>query len=359
MYSTESSSSSNSVQVNSARYLSDPLAEDVPSFISHEIRTPLTSIQGLLKLLQMGKLGLLSEEGKYLLDIAINNTDRLNRLANAIDHQAVLPMTVLSPQEVEQLQLETDLQKALQNRDFQVHYQPIISARMGRIVGFEALARWCHPNKGYIPPTVFIPLLEKPGLIHNLGIWILKQACQQLSSWQQQFPASPPLSMSVNLSASQLLQPDLVSQTEEILLETGIASNSLKLEITESALIHNHRMAITVLSDLKALGIQLYVDDFGTGYSSLARLQDLPVDALKIDRSFIQSKRWDISEAIIDLALRLGLDVIAEGVETFEDRLALQSLGCEHMQGYFFSKPIDSKSAHQLMITSSGFVSPT
>lgn len=326
--------------------------EDISSFLSHEIRTPLTSIQGLLRLLQMGKLGFLSEEGKYLLDIAISNTDRLNRLATAIEHQAVLPITILQPEEVEQLQLETDLKQALEYQDFQIHYQPIIAAKTNNVTGFEALARWFHPQKGYISPTVFIPLLEKHGLIHQLGMWILQQACHQLSTWQQQFPALSPLSMSVNLSASQLLQADLVPQVKAILKETGIANQSLKLEITESALIKNHGVAIAVLSELKALGIQLYVDDFGTGYSSLARLQDLPVDALKIDRSFIQAKRWDISGAIIDLAKRLELDVIAEGVETHEEQLILQSLGCEQMQGFLFSMPVDSNFAQRLISNS-------
>lgn len=325
------------------------LDTDVPSLISHEIRTPLTSIQGLLRLLQMGKLGLLSDEGKYLLDIALNNTNRLTRLANAIDHQSISPMTILSVEEVEQLQLENDLQQALERQDFRVHYQPIVSMETGRVIGFEALARWLHPYKGFIPPTIFIPLLEKPGLIHRLGIWILKQACQQLSLWQQQFPGSPALSMSVNLSTSQLLQADLVSQVGEILSNTGIAPNSLKLEITESTLIENHETAIAALNKLKSLGIQLYIDDFGTGYSSLARLQDLPVDALKIDRSFIQSKKWDVSEAIIVLALSLGLEVIAEGVETSEQMMALKALGCEQMQGYFFSRPVDSGDAKQLI----------
>lgn len=331
---------------------SDSLATDISTLLSHEIRTPLTSIQGLLRLLEMGKLGFLSEEGKHLLNIALSNTDRLTRLANAIDHQDVSAMTVLSVEDVEQLQLENELQNALENHEFMVHYQPIVSVEKGQVIGFEALARWQHPARGFISPDIFIPLLEKVGLIHFLGVWMLQQACQQLAIWQQEFPPSSRLTMNVNLSTRQLLQPDLVAQVQTILHRTGIAPHSLKLEITETALIDNQERAIAILQDLKALGIQLYIDDFGTGYSSLARLQDLPVDALKIDRSFIQSKRWDISEAIIDLALRLGLNVVAEGIETSEDMATLRGLGCEQMQGYFFSKPVDSTQIGALMIMS-------
>lgn len=340
---------------NQAFYAADRFSseswQNAALFICHELRTPLTSIQGALGLLYTGRLGDLSEEGQRVLAIAMSNVNRLSRLANAIENKPTLPMTVFSDARLEQLQLENDLHKACECQEFQLVYQPIVTTESNQIIGFEALARWQHPTKGTISPTVFIPLAEKIGCIHQLSKWVLKQACQQLYLWQQQFPAKPPLTMSVNLSALQLLEPNLIEDIQQVLHETQIAPQSLKLEITESALIENQDIAIVMLSKLRTLGIQLYVDDFGTGYSSLGRLQDLPIDVLKIDRSFVQRKQWDISETIILLALKLGLDVIAEGVETAEDVTALQASGCQKMQGYFFSMPIDSQAATSLIAT--------
>ncbi|MDX2217271.1 MAG: EAL domain-containing protein [Oculatellaceae cyanobacterium bins.114] len=325
------------------------LFESPTLFISHELRTPLTSIQGVLGLLQTGQLGDLSDEGYRLIAIALNNANRLTRLANTIEQAAVTPIKLLSSTEIEQLQLENSLHHALNQQQFQLVYQPIIETNPERIVSFEALLRWQHPTQGDISPTVFIPMAERTGIIQQLGLWALKQACYQLADWQRQFSGAPPISISVNLSVVQLLQPDLLQQIQQILQESKIAPGSLKLEITETMLIANQDVAIYLLSQFRSMGLQVYLDDFGTGYSSLARLQDLPIDALKIDRSFIQSKRWDISETIILLASRLGLQVIAEGVETPEDSIALQSLGCNRMQGYFFSRPIAEVAATKLL----------
>ncbi|EKQ66926.1 EAL domain-containing protein [Leptolyngbyaceae cyanobacterium JSC-12] len=322
---------------------------DLSSFISHELRTPLTSIQGALRLLHMGHLGSLTEEGQRLLNIAIHNTHRLTRLAEAIEHEPAISMSIISELEIEQLQLENDFYSAFECQELQLFYQPIIAIQTNRITGFEALARWHHPSKGWISPATFIPLAEKIGLIHQLGLWSLEQACRQLAEWQQQFPTQPPLTMNVNLSTLQLLQPDLAPQILHIIQSTHIAPSSLKLEITESALIENYEAAIAILSNLRAIGVQFYVDDFGTGYSSLGRLKELPIDALKIDRSFISGRKWDISETILLLANKLGLDVVAEGVETSEEVDSLKTLGCHHMQGYFFSRPIDSQMASDLL----------
>jgi EAL domain-containing protein (putative c-di-GMP-specific phosphodiesterase class I) len=299
----------------------------------------------VLGLLHTGKLGSLSEEGRQLLRIAMSNAKRLGRLANAIEHTPSLPLTLLSRTEIEQLQLENDLHHALDRQQFELVYQPIIAVEFDRTIGFEALIRWRHPSKGDISPTIFIPLAEQAGIIHHVGLWVLEQACHQLHTWQQQFACTPALSMSVNLSALQLLQPGLLQDVKRILKQTNIAPGSLKLEITETALIENQQVASRLLAELKQMEVQVYIDDFGTGYSSLARLQDFPIDALKIDRSFVQGKRWDISEIIILLASRLHLGVIAEGVETAEDLLMLQALGCKQMQGYLFSKPVDSQTA--------------
>lgn len=328
------------------------LLENSTLSVCHELRTPLTSIQGALGLLNTGQLGCLSHEGKRVVAIAINNTNRLARLANAIENKPIPAMTVLSDEAIEQLQLEHELYGALDRQEFHLVYQSIVSTENNRIIAFEALARWQHPVKGSIPPDVFIPLAEKTGYIHPLGLWILEQACRQLRIWQQQFPSNSPLTMSVNLSALQLLEPNLIQNIQKILEKSEITPSSLKLEITESVLIENPQIVLTVLSDLRAMGIQLYVDDFGTGYSSLGRLQEMPINALKIDRSFVKNQQWDISEIIVLLANKLGLDVIAEGVETAEDLAALQAVGCTKMQGYQFSKPLDSKSATALITQS-------
>ncbi len=323
--------------------------ENATLFISHELRTPLTSIQGVLGLLHAGEFGDLSEEGHRLLAIALNNANRLTRLATAIEGEIAKPITLLSATEIEQLQLENDLHQALSNQQFKIVYQPIVGVNPERILGFEALLRWHHPTRGSISPVVFIPMAERIRVINQLGHWVLEQACHQLSHWQHQFPGIPPISISINLSALQLLQVDLLQQVQQVLAVTNVAPKNLKLEITETALIVNQESAICILSQLRSIGVQVYIDDFGTGYSSLARLQDLPIDALKIDRSFVHFKRWDISETIILLASKLGLDVIAEGVETREDLSTLQKLGCQCMQGYFFSRPIDSSAVADLL----------
>jgi EAL domain-containing protein (putative c-di-GMP-specific phosphodiesterase class I) len=322
-------------------------------FISHELRTPLTSIQGVLGLLHSGQLGELSEEGHRLLTIALNNTQRLTRLACAIERESTAAFTLLSPIEIEQLQLENELYQAFIRNQLRLAYQPIVQLTPRRITSFEVLTRWHHPVKGEIPPSRFIPMAERSGMIHEIGLWVLEQACHQLARWQQQFHQRSPLCISVNLSAIQLLQTDLPQQVQQVLQATAISPHSLKLEVTETALIQNQSLAMALLNDLRQMGVQIYVDDFGTGYSSLARLQDLPIDALKIDRSFIHAKRWDISEAIIHLAAKLGLDVIAEGIETLEELCALQTFGCQQMQGYFFSKPLEVEAATAFLDTHS------
>lgn len=326
--------------------------ESFTTFISHELRTPLTAILGVLRLLHSGHFGTLSAECESFLSLAIISANRLERLAKIIEHENVSPVTLLSDLEMRYFHLENDLYLAIDRQEFQTFYQPIFCVESDRIIGFEALTRWLHPQKGWIPPSVFIPLAEKVGLIHQLGLWSLEQSCHQLGQWQQQFPSALPLFMSVNLSAIQLLQPSFIEAVQEILRDTKIAPGSLKLEITETSLIQNYDMAIATLSKLKSLGVQLYVDDFGTGYSSLGRLQNLPVDALKLDRCFVAGKQWHISKAILFLASKLGLEAIAEGVETIEEVEFLKAMGYRKMQGYFFSSPVDSEAASALISTS-------
>ncbi|MBE9110932.1 EAL domain-containing protein [Nodosilinea sp. LEGE 07298] len=315
--------------------------QDTSLLLCHELRTPLTSIQGALKLLGYQHLGSLSEDAQHLLAIAIDNADRLVRLANALEVQTTPLLTVLSTAKVELLQLENDLYKAIERREFYLVYQPIVCLETSQIIGFEALARWRHDTRGEISPQVFIPLAEKANLICDIGLFLLDKACCQLSQWQAEFPSSNPLSISVNLSAIQLQSGKLVEKVSQILSKNSLPFGSLKLEITESALVENEDVAVKTLVKLQQLGVQIYIDDFGTGYSSLGRLQELPFDTLKIDQSFVRNKNWVMSETILMLAQKLNLDVIVEGVESLEELTALKQLGCRKMQGYFFSKPTD------------------
>ena len=238
------------------------------------------------------------------------------------------------------LQLETDLRHAIERGEFQLHYQPIVELATGRVDGFEGLLRWQHAERGLILPTDFIPAAEETGLIVPIGIWVLREACRQMASWQAELGPTLPLTVSVNLSAKQFMQRDLVEQIEVALRESGLSPAQLKLEITETTIIENIDSVVIKLLRLKAIGVQLALDDFGTGYSSLSYLHRLPIDSLKIDKSFVQAVTQDSGEivsAIIGLAHTLRLDVIAEGVETPRQRARLEGLGCEFAQGYLFS----------------------
>ncbi|HEX5110910.1 MAG TPA: EAL domain-containing protein [Vicinamibacterales bacterium] len=244
---------------------------------------------------------------------------------------------------VARLRLDTDLRRAIERQDFQLYYQPIVSLTRNRIEGFEALLRWPHWDRGLVYPADFIPVAEETGLILPMGWWVLAEACRQLAAWQSTVPIGTPLTMAVNLSSKQFVQSDLVPQIERVLAQTGVGASQLKLEITESTIIDNTESMIGLLLQLKALGIQIAIDDFGTGYSSLSYLHRLPIDSLKIDRSFVSCMTQDSGEivrAIVGLAHNLGLDVIAEGVETVEQLEELRALGCEFGQGYLFSKPV-------------------
>jgi diguanylate cyclase (GGDEF)-like protein/PAS domain S-box-containing protein len=245
-------------------------------------------------------------------------------------------------------------QSASFSHSFILHYQPIVCFMTGRITGFEALVRLSHPVRGLVSPVDFIPIAEETGLIIPLGAWVLREACRQMRLWQQEFPELALLTMSVNLSGRQFSKPNLAEQIQQILQETELAAPSLKLEITESVVMENAADATASLEQLSNSGIQLSIDDFGTGYSSLSYLHRFPLNTLKIDRSFVsrmdaEGENSEIVQTIITLAHNLGLDVIAEGVETADQMKQLRSLGCEAGQGFFFSKPLDSDSARALI----------
>jgi len=259
---------------------------------------------------------------------------------------------------VKRLKLETDLRKALDQGEFRVYYQPIVSLQTARITGFEALTRWQRPE-GVLPPIAFIAVAEETGLIVAMNRQLLREACEQLKSWQAEFPSTPPLTMSVNITPKEFAQPDLASEIGKTLAQVGLDPSCLQMEIVETIAMGDAEKSGQVLAELKALGIRLSIDDFGTGYSSLSRLRRIPVDTLKIDRAFIMhmdtdSESREIVRIIITLAHNLGLKVVAEGTETEEHIQMLQQLNCEMAQGYFFSKPADDKAMLKLLTSNYG-----
>ncbi len=317
--------------------------------LSHELRTPIAAIHAALGLLQSGKVHPHSARGQRLLSIASDNTQRLLRVTTALEGSASSTDARLQVVDLERLRLEADLYAAWERGKFAVFYQPIVCTRSQRIIALEALLRWHHPRRGWVSPTVFIPLAEELGLIAALGDWVLGQACQQLQVWQAQFPSPQPLAVSVNLSPLQLGQPQLVQTIRDLLQQTNLAHGSLHLEITESAPLENSAVAIEGLQQLKSLGIFLYLDDFGTGYSSLWRLPELAIDVLKVDRVFVARQQWSLIRGIFHLAASLGIKVVVEGIETAAELAQIQSQGCYCYQGYHFSPPVEAAEATRLL----------
>jgi diguanylate cyclase (GGDEF)-like protein len=258
------------------------------------------------------------------------------------------------------LRVENDLRKALDRKEFRVFYQPIANLQTGEIEELEALIRWQHPEYGLIAPNEFIGVAEETGLIIQIGKWILEEACRQITVWQNLFPRQKPLSVSVNLSAKQLMHPTLTAQVREILAKTGLKARYLNLEVTETTVMEHSETALNVLNDFSALGISLSTDDFGTGYSSLSYLHRFPFNRLKIDRSFINkmdsdAKSGEIVRTILMLAQNLHLEAVAEGIETEEQLRMLQSLNCGFGQGYLFSKPVSVAQVEKLLSKGLGF----
>jgi EAL domain-containing protein (putative c-di-GMP-specific phosphodiesterase class I) len=264
---------------------------------------------------------------------------------------------------VMRMELENDLRQVLvdeksRNKELRVVFQPIVALQGGQILGFEALLRWFHPDRGVIMPNEFIPMAEETGLIHSLGLWVLRKACQQVRIWHAQNnngAGNSPISVSVNISGKQFSRPDLVDQIEKILHDNAIAPSCLNLEITESLLVESDKPLIAALERLRNLGINLQVDDFGRGYSSFSYLQHLPVNTLKIDSLFIHrmeinGNNSEIVRSIVSLARSLGMSVIAEGVETDRQFQKLKSLDCEFGQGFYISKPVSGVEAGNLIL---------
>ena len=251
------------------------------------------------------------------------------------------------------LRLETDLRRALERQNFQVYYQPIVALATGEVSGFEALVRWNHPERGMVPPGEFIALAEETGLIIPLDQIVLREACTQLLAWQNMFEEKH-LTISVNLSSKQFTQPELVAGIARILEDTGLDPSALKLEITEGVLMNNPETAAAMLRELREMGIRLSIDDFGTGYSSLSYLHRFPLDTLKIDQSFVNrmgenGENTEIVNTIVSLARNLGMEVIAEGIETATQMRQLHDLQCEYGQGYYFARPLPAGDAQALL----------
>lgn len=250
-------------------------------------------------------------------------------------------------------QIEKELRFALERDEFTLYYQPILAMDTNRLAGFETLIRWNHPQLGQISPVEFISLAEANGMISQLGLWILREACRQFAEWQGD-QGKADFWLSVNLSSKQLVEPDIARKIAAVLRETKISPSQLKLEITESAMIDDLESALKILKELKELGISLSVDDFGTGYSSLSNLHQLPVNSLKIDRSFISNPQtpgdnWEIVKSIIMMAQSLNLEVIAEGIENGEQVVRLLNLGCALGQGFYFAPPLEKRAVEKLL----------
>jgi EAL domain-containing protein (putative c-di-GMP-specific phosphodiesterase class I) len=252
------------------------------------------------------------------------------------------------------LQLETDLRKAIERDEFCVFYQPIIEIQSMKLVGFEALIRWNHPTRGLVSPADFIPISEDTNLIIPMTLWLLQHCCDQMVKWQQKSPLNQKMFISINLSGKHFAEKQLVNQVKRVLDKSGMEPSCLKLELTESAVMGNAEVAISMLKQLKTLGVQLSIDDFGTGYSSLSYLHRFPIDTLKIDRSFVSTmeaatENGEIVRTVISLAKTLGMVVVAEGIETVHQLHQLRILDCEYGQGYLFSRPVPIADAEQMI----------
>jgi diguanylate cyclase (GGDEF)-like protein len=341
------------ILVNDARTASD--VNELAERIKDEMR-PHFSVFGhdIFASVSIGIV--LSSQGDYFhphelmrdADIAMYNAKSRGKSCHAIFDSAMHAVATTVHQ------LETDLRRAVENNEFMLHYQPIISMENNRIIGFEALVRWQHPERGIIPPLDFMTAAEETGLILPIGQWVIREACRQLRQWQKQFPEYNALTVSANVSSQVFSQPDFYEVIEKILSDTGLEASRLRLEIVERMLIENPEPAAALLKRLKDLQVRFDIDDFGTGYSALNYLRQFPINGLKIDRSFIEALASDKNNAeivrtIIALAHALDLDVIAEGIETTEQLEIFRMMKGEYAQGFFIFRPMDGKAVEDLL----------
>lgn len=316
-----------------------------------------------------GRIGMAEVELRMTLSagVAVSDGTRadagtLTRDANAALHEAKLRgrdrtrafTASMRSKAVERLTLETSLRRALRREEFVVFYQPQIALRTGKITGMEALVRWQHPEMGLTSPSTFVEIAEQTGLIVPLGAWVLRDSCQQLVAWNQEVDGADQLSLGINLSGRQIEQPTIVDDIGDAIRASGVDPDQIELELTESILIDDLERSISILDGLKELGVRLALDDFGTGFSSLTYLRSLPIDVVKIDRSFVDGITSDpenaaIVRSIVDLASVLGLECIAEGVDNDDDLATLRELGCDYVQGFLVSKPLNANDFCRLL----------
>ena len=272
--------------------------------------------------------------------------------------EGTVPCEIFDPtmreKAIARLRIETDLRRAIDHEGFDLHYQPIVAVETGAITGFEALMRCGHPSPGMVGPAEFIPVAESTGMILHLGQLALLESCRRMAAWQTRFGSAAPKSICVNVSSRQFSAIDFASEIEAVLDRTGLTPSSLKLEITESAFLDDLDAAREMVEKLRIIGVGCSLDDFGTGYSSLSYLHQLMVETLKVDRSFVSriggGKRGaEMLHAIVSLGHSLGMDVVAEGVETRDQLSQLKALGCEHAQGFYFSMPVTAAAAERLI----------
>lgn len=258
---------------------------------------------------------------------------------------------------MDRLRLETDLRRAIERDQLILHYQPVFSLTTGGVVAVEALIRWQHPERGLIPPLDFIPVAERTGMIKEIGYWVLARACEQLKRWEREFGYGAPQSVWINVSPKQFAQCDLAQQVEELFESLSFEPRRIKFEITESIMLEDIELAMRTLGDLRRLGVQVFMDDFGTGYSSLTYLGRLPLDGIKVDRSFVSQMGTDVRQAqlvgtIITLIRNLGLEPIAEGVETDHQAKLLREMGCAFAQGFMFCRPVPPREIDAMLRSS-------
>jgi predicted signal transduction protein with EAL and GGDEF domain len=324
-------------------------AVDLTERIQKELQKPF--VLGSMEVAISASIGItFSSHGYQTSDQIIRDADiAMYKAKSKGKAQYALFDSSLHQQVTSQLKLETELRKALGLGQIYLEYQPICELRHRRLIGFEALVRWQHPDRGLLEPTTFIPVAEETGLIVPLCNWVLTEACRQMREWRA-IQGSTALGMSVNVSSLQLTHPDFVSLVREALAAAELHPSQLTLEVTESVLMDGIENAVSTLTRLREMGVTLSIDDFGTGYSSLSYLATLPIDALKVDRSFIERMSHDgegseIVRAIFKLGQALDKRVYAEGIETIEQLELLQQLGCEYGQGFFLSRPVDPSRA--------------
>jgi EAL domain-containing protein (putative c-di-GMP-specific phosphodiesterase class I) len=326
-------------------------------FASVPVRMPDGTILGVLTIFSSApRTGLTSHELRTLENLAqmAANQLELHKLRLASARRINVRRTPASIESSKTWPSRADLRRALDRREFVLYYQPEVDLATGRIVGVEALIRWIEPERGLIPPLNFIPKAEEYGLILPIGDWGLAEACSQIRDWNRADPLNGTLRVCVNLSARQFARHGLADHVESLLMQFGVSSRQLGLEMTESSLIPNMKTAVQVLGGLHTLGVALLMDDFGTGYSSLNYLHAFPFDVLKIDRSFVSRMQEgeqprQIVRTIIELARVLGMDVVAEGIETFDQFLFLRKLGCRYGQGFLFARPMPAAEVTNLL----------